>query len=412
MKRGLEGLQVAVKAQIAAAFRCGAAAAGLVAAAAVAPAASAQSASDYQLPPGRPSATPRPVGPADEASPLPRAQPPATQAPATQAATPSPAAAPPAIVLPATPPRERTPRAARSGAPQVEAAPTSVQPSAAPSDTAPTAPPPPPSAAPSSVVVPPSPPAPQPTPAVPSAQPTPAAPAAPWLALLGLLAAAIAGGALLVFRRRPSKRTLPPPRVPLRASEPAVPPAPAPPPTPAADPKGPPEDLVFLLDATRLSATLVMATLSYRLVVTNRANTALTDIAIGGDMISAHASRPVEEQLGLAGPDLPPLHRIASLEPGEAVTLGGDIRLPLSAIMPIHNGEARLFVPLARFDAWASAPGGRPVRARAAFLVGQDNKLAAGGRTGGPVRLHPFRLDLGPRVYAQVTQRPLAVADA
>jgi hypothetical protein len=119
----------------------------------------------------------------------------------------------------------------------------------------------------------------------------------------------------------------------------------------------------------------------------------------------------MEEQLGIAGPDLPLLHHVALLAPGEEVVLGGDIRLPLTSILTIRNGEARLFVPLARFDAWSSAPGGRGVHARAAFLVGQPGEPVAGAARGSPARLQPFRLDLGPRVYAQISQRPIVVPE-
>ncbi|MEO0032953.1 MAG: hypothetical protein RIS94_2711, partial [Pseudomonadota bacterium] len=97
----------------------------------------------------------------------------------------------------------------------------------------------------------------------------------------------------------------------------------------------------------------------------------------------------------------PPLHRVAALAPGESVTLGGEMRLPLSSVLPIRNGEAQLFVPLTRFDGWASAPDGRGVHARAAFLVGQENAAQP--------RLAPFRLDLGPRVYDQLGQRALPI---
>lgn len=160
--------------------------------------------------------------------------------------------------------------------------------------------------------------------------------------------------------------------------------------------------LSFVLQATRLSATLVNTALSYRLVVVNRGAEPLLDIAIGGDMIAAHASKPMDEQLGLAGPDLPPLHRIERLEPGAEATVPGELRLPLSAVTPIRHGEAALFVPLARFDAWASVPDGRGIHSRAAFLVGQESQPAA-------ERLQPFRLDLGPRIWADLGQRALAL---
>jgi hypothetical protein len=162
-----------------------------------------------------------------------------------------------------------------------------------------------------------------------------------------------------------------------------------------------PQALSLSLEATRMSATLFNATLAYRLVVTNTGAVPLSGIEIGGDMISAHASRPTEEQLGLDGADLAPLHGVAALAPGESVTLGGDLRLPLSAILPIRRGDAQLFVPLARFSGQALAPDGTPVTMRRAFLIGQSRSAAAD-------KLQPFRLDLGPRLYSELGQRTLS----
>lgn len=155
------------------------------------------------------------------------------------------------------------------------------------------------------------------------------------------------------------------------------------------------------LEARRMSATLVNATLTYRLTVTNTGAEPLVDLVIGGDMVAAHASRTVQEQLAPDAGMLPELHTIATLAPGESVMLGGDIRLPLTAIRPIRHGDASLFVPLARFAAiWTGALGARKSR-YCTFLVGQLPPSES-------ERLQPFRLDLGPRLYAELGQRRLA----
>lgn len=360
------------------------------------PTADAQTAGDFQLPAGTPSPTPRPPGPVDTDVPPPRA--------VTPTPTPTPSVAP-GIILPS--PSPSTPRPKPSAAPRAAETPRAAiaaTPSPQPSASAPD---PLPLPSESSAV------APVPVPEAPMEPPTdiPAA-AAPsaWAIWAGLAVALLAlAGAALAWARRNKRTAQPdfvPPVVPLPEPEPApefAVPAPAIPAV-AFQPEAR-EPLHFSLEATRLSATLVNATLSYRLTVSNGGHAPLTDIAVGGDMISAHASRPMEEQLGLSGPDLPALHRIPMLAPGEQLVLAGDIRLPLTAITPIRNGAAQLFVPLARFDAWATALGGSAVRARAAFLVGQMPQPAETATS----RLQPFRLDLGPRVYAQLGQRTLAV---
>lgn len=353
--------------------------------------ASAQSVGSYQLPPAPATPAPRAAGPVDEGGPTP-----------TPVASPS---ATPAIVIPTPtaaarrPAPRPTPRAAQPA--------PAAKPIETPTPTAtPTQAPPAPVASPESA--PPAAPPEATPPAVPMAPAPQSAPSWPLyaaLAALALAALALAAlGAAAWYRRKPRPPALPapqPPRSADRAPTPSAPP-PAPTPVPAIEPlAAAPADLAFTLEATRLSATLVNATLAYRLVVSNHGSVPLADIAIGGDMTSAHASRAMEEQLGITGPELPPLHRIAALGAGESVVLGGEMRLPLSAVLPIRNGDAQLFVPLARFDGWASAPDGKGVHARAAFLIGQENQSQP--------RLAPFRLDLGPRVYDQLGQRPLPI---
>ena len=232
--------------------------------------------------------------------------------------------------------------------------------------------------------------------------------ATPWLfAGLGALLALAAGG-FAVWRRR-APLALPAPdfvarEVPAEPEasvqrEPIVVPAPdfA---SPAAPAPVPLPVLTLALEATRMSATLFNATLAYRLVVTNTGPTPLSAIEIAGDMTSAHASRSHDEQLGLDGAALAPLHGVGGLAPGEAVTLGGDLRLPLSAILPIRRGDAQLFVPLARFAVQARGPDGQAVAMHRTFLIGQSRSAAAD-------KLQPFRLDLGPRLYSELGQRGL-----
>ena len=220
-----------------------------------------------------------------------------------------------------------------------------------------------------------------------------------WLGL-ATLALLLIGGAWLAWSRhfRHRARALPAPeverpRVAARSQTPAL----APEPLPSAA-----GALHLALQATRMSATLVNTTLSYRLAVTNRGLEALHDIRIAGDMIAAHASRSATEQLGPAEASLPELHRIATLAPGESVTLGGDIRLPLVSITPIRRGDAALFVPLARLRGHAQDPAGATVVGGGTFLVGQE--------PGASKRLQPFRLDLGPRNYSKLGQQLLPAA--
>jgi hypothetical protein len=238
-----------------------------------------------------------------------------------------------------------------------------------------------------------------------------------------IVLAILAGAALYLLRRRSA--TVAPAAAPEIAPVVPAPPAPVPAPAPAAPiqkttpPVAPPiapspalpakpvtaaaTGLTIALEADRLGATLVNATLSCRLVLRNAGPVPLVDLALSGDMTSAHASRPMDEQLGLAGPELAPLRTIARIEPGESVTVAAEMRLPLSAVLAIRAGQAQLFVPIVRATCWATrATDGGTEHAHGAFLVGQP--AVAGDAA---ARLQPFRLDLGPRVFDRIEQRPM-----
>ncbi len=139
-------------------------------------------------------------------------------------------------------------------------------------------------------------------------------------------------------------------------------------------------------------------TLSYTLTLTNHSAQALSALAVEGDMISAHASIPPDQQMASDGLRLELRHALVTLAAGESAQFTGDMRLPLSSITPIRAGEAAYFVPLARLRVEASTPAGASLVQVQTFVVGELPEVAGAG-------LRPFRLDLGPRVYSQIGQR-------
>ena len=371
----------------------------------------AASVSDFRLPGS--GETPSVQGPVVEGVPRPRATPtPAPTAAPAPSPTPSPTATAAAPTPSPTPSTTATPRTApTASAPSSRAAaqPTRASPSPTPSATEPIA------AEPQ-----PDPPA---TQAAPSATPslpastlpsataeTPEESSSWWLWIAGGLTAllAVAVGAFLLGRRSSGggAATVAVPQIarPRVAAEPhpeqrsgeqpsAEPAEPASAATSQSAPAAPPAAAAFAqqgplqiaLQPQRLSLTLMAATLSYRLALANQGSEALRGIEIGADLVSAHASLP-RDQL-LAGPHsrLEPRHRIEELAPGDTVELSGDLRLPYPQILPIQQGQAVIFVPLARFVARSGSEA-----AAVTAVVGQVSP--AGG-------LLPVRLDLGPRIY-------------
>jgi hypothetical protein len=358
--------------------------------------AQAQSASDFRLPEPTPSSATRAPGPVDPENP--GASTPRPAADAIPARTASPRAVPlarattPPVIRPGTPATrptpQATPRAAINAAPRgpILAVPGETL-TTAPLITAPTATP--------------SSPVPSLSPLISTAAPVPAIGGSawwwPWLAAGSAALAALF--ALLWWRRRrttgdavtrfempvvTARQPVPVPPEPMAETQPAIAPIPS--------------GLVLSLQATRLSASLLATTLSYRLTLTNHGTDSLAGLAIEGDMVSAHASLPPEQQMAQTGQALELRHALATLAAGETAEFSGDIRLALAAITPIRAGEQAYFVPLARFRVEAGAAGGSAVVIARTFVIGD---VPDGPQT----TLKPFRLDLGPRTYSRVSQR-------
>jgi hypothetical protein len=242
-----------------------------------------------------------------------------------------------------------------------------------------------------------------------------------WLWLLALLAVGAVGIFAGWFWR--GRRAQAPlrieaierPQVPERVPEPIGPPAelpkvatrkppepePAPAPAVAADhdEEAPERPLRIALEPARLSVSLLNATLAYRILLTNQGDTPLRDISIDGDMISAHASLSQEEQVAAPNSKLENRHLVRTLFPGETKVVSGDFALPLPMIRPIRNGDAALFVPLARLRVVAGGEHAEVIVQTS--VVGQRSARPGGG-------LQPFRLDLGPRIYSELAQRAFA----
>ena len=219
----------------------------------------------------------------------------------------------------------------------------------------------------------------------------------PWLwAFLGLLALAAAGaGAFFFLRKREEAWSEPAAIEPPLARRPAEAPAHAAGEANSA-PIAPVVPLMVEAQALTLSRSMMYATLAYELRLANRGPTALTDIRLGGDLVTAHGRVPVDQQLADPAVPLEIIQRVEALGPRESTVLSGQMRLPVSEIRLIPQGKAALYVPLLRLriEAEGLAPFART------FVVGM-RPTAPGGK------LQPFRLDDMPQTYRQIAQRAL-----
>ncbi|MBX7482417.1 hypothetical protein [Qipengyuania qiaonensis] len=149
----------------------------------------------------------------------------------------------------------------------------------------------------------------------------------------------------------------------------------------------------------KLIRSAAYATLKYRLILINRTNGPLSNVAVGIDLVSAHAGAPMEQQIATVGTALEKRHDIARISPRQNVTLEGQVQLPLAQAHVIRQGRYPLLVPLMRVR--VDGPGEEALLKT--FVVGQG--IPGGGR------VQPFRLDEGPRSYAPIAQRELARVD-
>lgn len=360
--------------------------------------AAAQSVNDFSLPPNpSPTSTPPAQGPVDDSGVVPvgpRTIPSASPTrssearpgpAATSAATPATAPTQAPTARPGTAPAATStlrPAPARSTAPAGQQQPTPQGTPAANgiADPVPT------SANTPDISFPATPSAPTPTPAaeIVSASRGLALPDWRWLAAIGASLAAMGAG-LLAWRRR---------------GEAKVPPDIIRPTIGGAGEVAATEDLLRQLtvevEAVRLARSMMAATLTYRLVVSNRATEAIRNVTIHGDLTSAHGQAPIGEQLATAQTALPALHTLEYLGAGQRKSLAGEMRLELGKVRPIRQGTVPIYIPLVRLTALTE---NTPVKAFT-FVIGKASAVAG-------ARMQPFRLDTPPQTFNEIDARPL-----
>ena len=210
---------------------------------------------------------------------------------------------------------------------------------------------------------------------------------ADWPIPLALIVMTLLAGGVAWWWRRRSRTTAAPIRRPIR-------------PTPKGAKKAlvtDPGPAALTLDARpiKLTRSVMNAVLEVEITVTNNGPGAIQDLQVGAEMVSAHNSLALEEQL--AGPDrpIPAVQTIARITPGSSRAVTAAVRLPVSALAPIRQGKGHVFVPLLQLKCSGDTV---PSRVRN-FVVGQPNP--------GSSRLQPFRLDEPPRSYQPLGARAL-----
>ncbi len=303
--------------------------------------------------------------------------------------------------------RQRSSARAEAAAPPAPAVPTATvptpplrtpppvpQPSAPPAAQAFSRPAPQPSGQPSGQQVP------QPAPR-PAPLPAPLPASAPFGTLQG-------GG--FAFGASPAPAPAPAPARPV-AAEPSKPPAPAPqaPPAPAPETSSvaasvaqPPR---LLLDFTTLGVdvTLVNAIARYHLGITNMSDITVSEVVLHGAVVQARRGMPPTIDPLRGDVLLPKLQTLDDIAADATRRCEGQIRLPLEQIEPIEMQGRLLFVPVVHIWIGYTGPDGTRYAVTQSFVIGEESSPP------GP-RVGPLRLDLGPRRFTEVGQRPLQPA--
>ena len=161
----------------------------------------------------------------------------------------------------------------------------------------------------------------------------------------------------------------------------------------------------LLLDYTTLGidVTLVNAVARYHLGITNMSDMSVSNIALHGAIVQARKGMPPTIDPMRGDSLLPHLQKIADIEPGSTQRCEGQIRLPLGQIEPIAMQGRMLFVPLVHIWIGYDGPDGTRYAVTQSFVLGEESNPP------GP-RVGPLRLDLGPRRFTAIGQRPLQPA--
>lgn len=196
-----------------------------------------------------------------------------------------------------------------------------------------------------------------------------------------------------------------PPVAPAPAPERTVAPAPAAPPPPAPELANVAATPRLLLDYTTLGVdvTLVNAIARYHLGITNTSEIAITDVVLHGAVVQARRGMPSTIDPMMGDQLLPKLQTVANIGIGETQRCEGQIRLPLAQIEPIAMQGRLLFVPVVHMWIGYHGPDGSRYAVTQSFVLGEENTPP------GP-RVGPLRLDLGPRRFTAIGQRPLQPA--
>jgi hypothetical protein len=218
-----------------------------------------------------------------------------------------------------------------------------------------------------------------------------------WVMLLGGLALGVAGYAFLARRRAAERRALA-----LPAPEAVPQPQPQAPRAPRPDPVPRPW-LEVALTAERAKADPDESVVEFELTVRNSGGSAARNVQLQAKLICSTPDQ--DREIAAFHRKKPGEHRtldIPDIPAGQELRLKGQVDIKRDDIKALRIEQRLLFIPLVAVNAFYGWGNGRSGQTSKSFLVGRE-------KTEPTEKMAPFRLDLGPRLYRTVGQRPYKV---
>jgi MYXO-CTERM domain-containing protein len=217
----------------------------------------------------------------------------------------------------------------------------------------------------------------------------------PWLYAIPAGAALLLALALLLRRRRRSAL------IAEAAAEEIAPPAPVPappPPEPLARPW-----LELRLKAEKAAATLDETVVHFELEIENSGESAARNLRIDVKMFNAgqEQDREIGAFFRTAGRESTKLN-LPGIAPGQIGAIRGEVAMPRDEMRAVVLENKYLFIPMIAVNALYDWGEGQTGQTSKSYVVGreleQNEKMGA------------FRVDLGPRIWKTVGQRPHTLA--
>jgi hypothetical protein len=143
-------------------------------------------------------------------------------------------------------------------------------------------------------------------------------------------------------------------------------------------PQAQPQPLHLGLAVLSATRSVMMFTLEFRLTLANRADIAVRNISISGELACARRGQPNAPSLAAATP----LETIERIGPQQSRTITATLQMPMREVSAIRQGDKMLFIPLLHI----TLEGAGQRAGATSFVIGTPSQASQ-------LRVHPLSLD-------------------